>query len=52
VTIRDNSADRNKQLGIDALPGVTDAGGNRAKHNGDPRQCVNVVCSTTGKPKT
>lgn len=22
-----------------------------AKHNGDPRQCVNITCSTTGRPK-
>ena len=40
----------NGNLGIEAVPG-TSGTGNWAKHNGDPRQCVNVACSTTGKPK-
>jgi parallel beta-helix repeat protein len=39
-----NRAVRNDDLGIDAVRGVTDGGGNIARHNGDPRQCINVVC--------
>jgi hypothetical protein len=41
--VASNRADRNGDLGIEAVPGV-DGGGNRALHNGDPRQCVGVVC--------
>jgi parallel beta-helix repeat protein len=39
-----NEASRNGDLGIEAVRGVTDGGGNRASGNGDPRQCVNVTC--------
>jgi large repetitive protein len=39
-----NLALRNGALGIAAVRGVIDGGGNRASGNGDPRQCVNVVC--------
>jgi parallel beta-helix repeat protein len=39
-----NAAFFNHDLGIDAEPGVTDGGGNRAHHNGDPAQCVGVSC--------
>jgi parallel beta-helix repeat protein len=39
-----NEARRNGDLGIEAVRGVIDGGGNRASDNGDPRQCVNVVC--------
>ncbi len=39
-----NRAKRNGDLGIDAVQGVIDGGGNRASGNGDPRQCVNVTC--------
>jgi large repetitive protein len=39
-----NVALRNGDLGIAAVLGVSDGGGNRASGNGDPRQCVNVVC--------
>jgi parallel beta-helix repeat protein len=39
-----NAARRNADLGIEAVTGVIDAGGNIARHNGDPRQCVNVRC--------
>jgi parallel beta-helix repeat protein len=43
--IADNVADGNGQLGITAdFPGF-DGGGNAAKHNGDPRECVNVSCA-------
>jgi parallel beta-helix repeat protein len=39
-----NRAVRNADLGIRAIEGVIDGGGNRASGNGDPRQCVNVRC--------
>ena len=39
-----NRALRNGDLGIEAVRGVIDGGGNIARHNGDPRQCVNVTC--------
>ena len=43
--IADNVADGNAQLGITADFAGFDGGGNAAKHNGDPRQCVNVSCA-------
>ena len=43
-TVENNRADNNADLGIVALPGVTDGGGNRARHNGNPLQCLNVFC--------
>ncbi len=39
-----NEARRNGDLGIEAVRGVIDGGGNKASGNGDPRQCTNVVC--------
>jgi parallel beta-helix repeat protein len=39
-----NRALRNGDLGIRAVRGVIDGGGNVARHNGDPRQCINIVC--------
>jgi large repetitive protein len=39
-----NRAVRNGDLGIEAVQGVIDGGGNVARHNGDPRQCTNIVC--------
>jgi hypothetical protein len=37
----------NADLGIEAVVGVTDGGGNRASGNGNPtRQCLNVSCAT------
>ena len=39
-----NRAPRNADLGIDAVKGVIDGGGNRANGNRGPRQCVNVKC--------
>jgi parallel beta-helix repeat protein len=39
-----NRTVRNGKLGIEAVEGVIDGGGNIARHNGDPRQCVNVTC--------
>lgn len=42
----------NGNLGIEAMPGTL-GGGNWAKHNGNPLQCVpGTLCSTTGKPKS
>jgi len=39
-----NRAYFNTDLGIHAVPGTTDGGGNKAKHNGNPAQCVGVSC--------
>ncbi len=39
-----NRASLNQDLGIEAVPGVTDGGGNRAHRNGNPAQCLGVVC--------
>jgi parallel beta-helix repeat protein len=44
TTLTRNRALRNHDLGIEAVPGVTDGGGNRAAGNGDSRQCTNVFC--------
>jgi hypothetical protein len=40
-----NRAVHSRDLGIEAVRGVIDGGGNVARHNGDPRQCTNIVCS-------
>jgi hypothetical protein len=40
-----NHAKRNADLGIEATRGVIDGGGNVAHHNGDPRQCRQIVCN-------
>ncbi len=39
-----NRALPNADLGIEAVPGPLAAGGNIARHNGDPRQCTQVRC--------
>ena len=39
-----NDSIHNGALGIEAAAGSTDGGGNHAAANGDPRQCVGVVC--------
>jgi parallel beta-helix repeat protein len=39
-----NSAFFNHDLGIEATPGVTDGGGNRARGNGNPLQCIGIAC--------
>jgi nitrous oxidase accessory protein NosD len=44
IKLTSNLAARNGDLGIEAVRGVIDGGGNRARHNGDPRQCTNIVC--------
>ena len=44
TTLRGNVALRNDDLGIEAVAGVTDGGGNHAAANGNPAQCTNVAC--------
>jgi parallel beta-helix repeat protein len=39
-----NTADRNAALGINATHPVIDGGKNKARKNGDERQCVGVSC--------
>jgi parallel beta-helix repeat protein len=45
TALRQNIANNNGDLGIEAVAGVTDGGGNTARGNGNPAQCVNVRCS-------
>jgi hypothetical protein len=45
ATLARNIASRNADLGIEALAGVTDGGGNRAFGNGNPAQCTYIVCA-------
>ena len=45
TTLTRNEARRNGDLGIEAVFGVIDGGGNIARNNGDPRQCTNIFCS-------
>lgn len=42
--VKKNTANFNVYLGIDAVPGTVDGGGNRARGNGDPAQCMNIRC--------
>ena len=44
TTLTRNLAFRNGDLGIEAVAGVIDGGGNQAAANGNPAQCTNVVC--------
>jgi hypothetical protein len=39
-----NHSDRNRLLGIYGPFFAIDGGKNKARHNGDPRECVGVVC--------
>jgi hypothetical protein len=39
-----NTANFNGELGINAPAGAIDGGGNRARGNGNPAQCVGVAC--------
>jgi hypothetical protein len=39
-----NSAVRNRDLGIEAVRGVIDGGGNIAHQNGNQRQCTHIAC--------
>lgn len=43
-TITKNHADKNVNLGIFAILGNTDGGGNQAHRNGNAAQCAGVVC--------
>jgi parallel beta-helix repeat protein len=45
TTLTRNLGLRNGDLGIEAVPGVTDGGGNKARGNGNPTQCTNIDCS-------
>jgi parallel beta-helix repeat protein len=42
--LRNNRAIRNAELGIEAVHGVIDGGGNTARHNRDWRRCTNISC--------
>ena len=44
TTVTRNTANANHDLGIAAVPGVLDGGGNRAAGNGNPAQCTNIAC--------
>jgi large repetitive protein len=44
TTLTANAALRNGALGIEAIAGVIDGGHNVARGNGNPAQCVGVVC--------
>jgi parallel beta-helix repeat protein len=42
--VANNLVVHNGDLGIEAIPGVIDGGGNRAAGNGNPLQCLNIAC--------
>jgi parallel beta-helix repeat protein len=44
TTITGNTANDNHELGIEAVLGVVDGSGNKASGNGNPAQCLNVLC--------
>jgi len=44
TTLSKNTANNNGNLGIEAVAGVKDSGGNTAAGNYNPAQCVGVVC--------
>jgi hypothetical protein len=44
TVLRANRAFFNTDLGIEAAVGTTDGGANRARHNGNPAQCIGVRC--------
>lgn len=43
-TVTRNVAVHNGDLGIEAVPGTIDGGGNHAAGNGNALQCLNIVC--------
>jgi hypothetical protein len=45
TSVSHNVALRNGGWGIAAVPGTHDGGGNRAAGNGNPAQCLNIVCT-------
>jgi parallel beta-helix repeat protein len=44
TTLTRNRAVNNGDLGIEAVFGVNDGGGNRAHGNGNPLECMNIGC--------
>lgn len=44
TTVTRNTANRNANYGIEAVPGAIDGGGNHARGNGNPAQCIGVTC--------
>jgi hypothetical protein len=48
--LRGNVAVHNGDVGIEAVPGVADGGGNRAYANGSPLQCTNISLQWPGGP--
>jgi hypothetical protein len=42
--LANNITNHNRDLGIEAVPGVIDGGGNHAAGNGNPAQCTNIAC--------
>jgi parallel beta-helix repeat protein len=44
TTLTRNRTNENGNLGIEAVPGVNDGGGNRASGNGNRAQCLNIDC--------
>jgi parallel beta-helix repeat protein len=42
--VRMNTANYNGEYGIEAVMGVADGGGNKARGNDGPAQCLNVMC--------
>ena len=44
ATLIRNKAIHNGDYGIEAVPGVTDGGGNKAHANGNRAQCLNISC--------
>jgi parallel beta-helix repeat protein len=44
TTLTRNLSLQNGDLGIEAVPGVIDGGGNKAHGNGNPAQCLNLAC--------
>jgi parallel beta-helix repeat protein len=45
ATLTRNRAVRNGDRGIEAGAGVNDGGGNVARNNGDPLQCITILCT-------
>ncbi|ADU49399.1 hypothetical protein [Intrasporangium calvum] len=50
ASVTRNIATYNAQLGIRALAGVIDGGGNKAADNGDPDQCEGLACTMAKLP--
>jgi hypothetical protein len=44
TTLTGNRTLNNRDLGIEAVFGVTDGGGNKAQGNSNPAQCTNIAC--------